>query len=61
MGLINAKNVYQEWLYKSVNHESVDSSGREELKGQSHEKVCEIITLNDRVGPNKVCRQLLKF
>jgi hypothetical protein len=24
----------------------------QKLKGQSHEKVCEIIPLNDRLGPN---------
>jgi hypothetical protein len=31
------------------------------FKGQSHEKVCEIITLNDRLGPTKARRQFLKL
>jgi hypothetical protein len=31
------------------------------LKEQSHEKVCEIITLNDRYVQTKIRRQLLKL
>jgi hypothetical protein len=31
---------------------SPDFYGKVKLKGHSHEKVCEIIPLNDRLGPN---------